>query len=320
MTRIERSNKKRRARLQTNMDHVRQITSPMPSTLPGQGKGGQSEDQHGRGRGSFTPSTDTDGIQRHEDSGSPTRSDPLLGSERLTKGAEVSPTTGLRHRTYYADGEHSNTCNADNNPSGGQVSRPLLSSLSPAPRAINSVKNGEAINPRWHLDENNLRCALGSWLGHPVIQTCINYFELALKWAIIQDIKDIVDTDPESCGNYTTLLCLLEGKPKNVFKDLNNALLEPSRRRPASSMHPFTWNLYSYDGVKHPDNIDVIDMNHPRFGANAPVREGKRIGWDGRFKAFLRTKLAQISPCASHELGISNLGRKYGVCRCSLRK
>lgn len=105
VARIERSNKKRRARLQTNMDHVRQITSSKPSTLPGQGKGeggegGQSEDQHGLGRGSFTPSTDTDGIQRHEDSGSPTPSDPLLGSERLKKGAEVSPTTGLRHRTY----------------------------------------------------------------------------------------------------------------------------------------------------------------------------------------------------------------------------
>lgn len=192
--------------------------------------------------------------------------------------------------------------------------------LSPAPRAISSVKNGEAINSKWHLDENNLRRALGSWLGHPVIQTCINYFEPVLKWAAIQDIKDVVDTDAESCGNYTTLLCLLEGKPKNVFEDPNNALLEPSRRRPASSMHPFTWNLYPYDGVKHPDNSGVIDMNHPRFGANEPVHKGTRIERDGLFKAFLRTKLAQSNPCASHELGISNLGRKYGLCRCSSRK
>lgn len=45
VARIERSNKKRRARLQTNMDHVRQITSSKPSTLPGQGKG------EGGGRG-----------------------------------------------------------------------------------------------------------------------------------------------------------------------------------------------------------------------------------------------------------------------------
>lgn len=84
-------------------------------------------------------------------------------------------------------------------------------------------------------------------------------------------------------------------------KDRNSALeLKLSRIR-----QELSWNNYHYDGTPHSNSDGIVDMNATKFGYD--VRgdvKGNKAGLNGHFKAFLRTKTAQVTPCLFHELSL----------------
>lgn len=167
-----------------------------------------------------------------------------------------------------------------------------------------STREQQQLRPR--LNETGIRKILGGWLDLPVVQIFINYFQPALRFDMLRDVKNVLEMNPHTRYRYPGFISAVamqasEWNYERQSKDRNSALeLKLSRMR-----QELSWNNYHYDGTPHANSDGIVDMNATKFGYD--VRgdvEGNMAGLNDHFKALLRTKTAQVTPCLFHELSL----------------